>query len=646
MKLSRVSGLACLLAGCVSAVSSAAAAPVLDGVWRDNGVVQRGAPVAFSGKADPGSTVAVQLGPNVAETIAAEDGEWSVSLAALEAGGPFDLSVSDGSGELHHQNIMVGDVLLCSGQSNMEYPVYRALNPDSVMAEAGDARLRLLSVPKSAVVTPERSLPDEAGWLAATPETVRDFSAVCYFAGRALRARNDVAVGLIDASWGGSQIEAWLPFSQLEDAGNFASELEQLRLYERDTSAAMAAFGGHWEAWWMDAHNGTRPWASTSDGPDWSDAPDQMMDWKAYGDPALETHLGQVWFSRSFELTPEQARQAGRLSLGLFDDTDATWLNGKFLGSTSSWSDPRTYDVAEGHLQPGRNTIIVNVLNTYGQGGMLGPAGGVMLRLAGGDTIALGADWRYRKVDPAAGNGPSPAWEAVTGYTTIHNGMIAPLGHPALYAALWYQGESNAGRSHQYQGLLGKLTASWRARFGTDLPVVIVQLPVYGAMSDMPGPSGWAGIREAQRKVAVAEKDTGLAVVLDAGERLDIHPPNKLLVAQRILAVLEALKGGRTGAEDGIVPVRVTETGATVSLTLPAGDYRTIGSDRPIAFELCGAPDQCAWAKADLDGNVIELEKPAETEASLVRYCWGDAPVCNLFTADDTPVSPFEMAIE
>lgn len=640
------SGLVALLAAAAGLALPAFAAPTLNGPIADSAVLQRGADIPLTGKAAAGSIVTIRIAGSELSTTADATGTWQAVLPAMPAGGPYRLAIQDSEGTSAYQDILVGEVILCAGQSNMEFPVYRALNPDRVIADSNNPDIRLLTMSHATHIRPQEEVPAGTEWVEAGPDTVRDFSAVCYFTGQAVQQQNDVPVGLIDSSWGGSQIEAWLSADDLGDIGGFTEQLSQLELYARDPRAAMMAYGEQWEAWWRSVDQGHAPWKGAPAGPGWKAAPDIMSDWKTYGDPQTEDHLGRVWFGKTFVLSAKQARMNGSLSLGLFDDTDATWINGHFLGSTSSWTDARTYDVPAKFLKPGKNTIIVNVLNTYGTGGMLGPNDAVALQFQSGESLPLGTGWTYRVVRDSKPGGPQPPWETVTGYTTIHNAMIAPLTGFPLHGAIWYQGESNADRGLAYEPLLERLVKSWRTYFSASLPVVIVQLPGYDGMPDRPGPSGWSDIREAQRRVAVNDPGTGLAVTIDAGDRTDIHPPNKQLVVQRILSVLDILAGHGEGFEDGIVPVRAVRHGGRISLEMPTGQLKVIGSASPIAFETCDESGKCNWAEATLNGAVIDLVVPAQTTPTDVRYCWGDAPVCNLFSADDTPVSPFRMALE
>ena len=254
----------------------ASSEPLLAGPVMNLAVMQRESPIALHGSAVPGAEVSIEIAGIGASTRADESGEWRTVLPAMSAGGPYTLSVKDSSGTSTYEDILIGDVFLCSGQSNMEFPVYRALNPDRVIETATNPKLRLMTVPQVTSITPLKTLPEGTVWEDVTPETVRDFSAVCYLSGRALQEDRDVPVGLIDASWGGSQIEAWLSADDLEHVGGFSAQLHQLSLYASDKHAAMMAYGEEWERWWRAAYEGDTTWAGSGEGAGWKPAPAEM----------------------------------------------------------------------------------------------------------------------------------------------------------------------------------------------------------------------------------------------------------------------------------------------------------------------------------------------------------------------------------
>lgn len=626
--------------------AAALAQPTLDGPITDHGVLQQGRAIALSGMAAPGGEVEISLAGESVTVTAGADGAWSAELAALPAGGPYELILSDSAGTTQLEDLLVGDVWLCSGQSNMDYPVYRALNPDREIAGPHSAEIRLLKVPQVSDPIPQKSFPEGTAWTHATPETVRDFSAVCYFTGRALQAAQGVPIGLVNASWGGSQIESWLPAASLREVGGFEDKLSQLDLYAEDPRAATAAFGESWEAWWQENFD-TTPWTGDGLEEDWFEAPAEMADWKTYGDPIAENHLGRAWYALQFSLAPGQAAQSASLHLGGFDDVDATWLNGAFLGSTFGWGDPRIYDVELRDLKPGLNTIYINILNTWGMGGMLGPAEEVKLVLDDGSEVALGLGWRYSIVaNGSQGDGPRVPWESVGGYTSIYNGMVHPLGAYPMRGGIWYQGETNAGRGEEYAPLLSALTAHWRKTFNPEMPVVVVQLPNFGELSEDASWAGWGTLREAQRQVALAEDMTGLAVTIDAGDRLDIHPANKQLVAQRVSDVALGLMGEAETSLDGVAPLGVERSGDWARISMPPAGLKTVSGARPNSIAVCDSEGACTWADATVSGDAVLVYLGEASATQEIRYCWGDAPVCNLYTGGDLPVAPFRVELD
>ena len=406
----------------------------------------------------------------------------------------------------------------------------------------------------------------------------------------------------------------------------------------------MKAYGEVWENWWRSEH-GSAPWEAKLDLSDWKSVPEPLDAWTNYGDAEIANHLGRLWFARQFDLTEAQANGPATISLGLFDDSDAVWINGEFIGSTSSWSEQRVYAVDEGVLKPGENTILINVLNTYGPGGMMGPSDAMRLEPVTGDVVPLGSDWFYRAVIQSDGGGPRPPWEAVTGYTTIDNAMMAPLHGMPLSAAIWYQGESNAGRADAYEGLLTELIGSWRDSFGEELPVIVVQLPGYGSLPTEPTVSGWAALQDAQRRVAIEDPLTGLVTTMDIGHRTDIHPPDKLTVAMRAVDVLDGLLGVTGNETDGYTPRSAVLTDAEIIVQLLPGAYKVVSSDRVISMEVCDDQGICEWADAAIEGDRLIVSLPERHTPDRVRFCWADAPICNLYSNDDVPVTPFELPV-
>jgi sialate O-acetylesterase len=647
-------GVAALVAGMTAPVVARAentSRPLLASVFQSHAILQRERPLVVWGSATPGDTVTVSLNGQSASARVDASGRWAAHLPAMEAGGPFTLEVRTGSGTVQTlSDILVGDVWLCSGQSNMELPVSQSSGGMFAAARSADDRLRLLAVPHSDQTAPATDLPAGAVWKLAAPDTVRGFSAACYFMARELQETVRVPMGLVDSAWGGSAAEAWTAESGLRAAGGFDDRLDLLHLYSKDEEAANQRMGRLWENWWRThSKSGTEPWqVDVARTGEWQDVPEPMRNWKTWGVPELAQHDGMVWFRRTVTLTPEQAGRAATLSLGAIDEVDQTWVNGRAIRNTFGWGTDRTYPLPAGILRAGENVIVVNVLSTWDAGGMTGPADKLALTFGDGTKVALGGDWRYQVVPLEIGRAPRAPWESVAGLTTLYNGMIAPLGPFGVRGVVWYQGETNADTPAGYQAILAGLMASWRAQLGADLPFVIVQLPGFGPVPTAPVESGWSDIREAQRLAVAADSHAALVVTIDLGERDNIHPANKRDVGQRIARAARHVAYGETIAPSGpavrsakLEPGRVVVTIGDVEQRLLTGS-----SSQAIAFELCGAAAAtCRFASATVDGDRVVI--PFEgTPPSRVRFCWGGSPIVNLWDASDLPVGPFEIALQ
>lgn len=631
------------IALCAAGAPAAASAPGFASPFGEHMVLQRDRPLVLRGHAAPGAELEVVLLEHSAAVVADDDGRWRATLPPLPAGGPHTVELRQhGRAVTVLNDVLVGDVWLCSGQSNMEYPVSAATGSRRD-AYTPQPAIRLLTVGHDSATRPREVFSRAADWQRAEAAAIREFSAVCYLFARDLAASEDVPTGLVQASWGSSRIEAWLSTGALERLGGFGTGLEQLSTWNDDRAAGLRAFGTAWQDWWTREVSATdQPWRDAAVAAGWPGAP--LRNWKTWGDPELEQHNGMVWYVNSVELSAAQAAQDAELALGGIDEVDLTWVNGVLVGTQFGWGTPRRYPVSADVLKPGRNSIVVNVLSTWDAGGLVGPAEDMALEFAGG-RVPLGDGWRYRRA-PAGLASPRAPWGSINSLAGLHNAMLAPLAGLPLRGALWYQGESNAGEPESYRALLAALTDDWRRLFAAaDLPVIVVQLPNFGARPRSPVDSGWAAIRDAQRQVALAEPATGLVVTLDAGDDFDLHPPNKQVVASRAAAVARALTYGAGGTADGHSPLAARRDGDEIAIEFAAGSgLMVVGDARPVAFELCtDAPGSCRYADARLAGDVIRLASP--DGANRVRHCWADAPVCNLFGAGGLPVGSFEIAV-
>jgi sialate O-acetylesterase len=647
-KLYACAALAAALAVTASA-SAATDALRLPAMFQDHAVLQRDRPIPLWGSAQPGEDIRIAIAGDQVRVHADAHGHWQAKLPALHAGGPYTLTVTAGGVTRRIDDVLVGDVWLCSGQSNMELPVRRTLNARAEMADADNDGIRMLKISPDASVLPRADFAMPLAWRKTTPATVGDFSATCYYFARELQKTEHVPLGLIDASLGGARIEAWMSAGALRKVGGYDEALDLLTLYATDPVAAGERWGRIWERWWQGLPDmaGEQPWKpGQATGAPWRDAPAQLGPWEDWGVPELAEFNGMLWYRTTVTLSAQQAAQDAVLTLGEADEVDVSWVNGRAVGSGYIGHD-RVYRLLHGLLHAGDNEIVINVLDTYGEGGLTGPASKQALHLADGTSVPL-KGWQYRVVPEQAGTPPLAPWLSAGGKTTLYNAMVAPLGHYGLRGAVWYQGESNTGDAETYAGLLRAYRNDLRAQFGKSLSLLIVQLAGYGPAPVQPGESGWAALREAQRKVAADDPLSGLAVAVDIGERSDIHPANKQELGIRLARVARHVTYGEALPPSGPVPRAVRREGDAIAVRFGdvSGGLVAYGAVGPVGFELCGrATASCHYATARIRGDEVLLQAPNTAEATRVRYGWADSPVVTLYDGAGLPAGPFEMPI-
>lgn len=621
-----------------------------DSPFGEHAVLQRDQPLQVRGQGTPGAQVEVRLGVQQATAKADRDGHWTATLPAQPAGGPFVLAARSGQETIEAPDVLLGDVWLCSGQSNMELQVNRTLDSRSELLNARHDDLRLLTVQQVPSAVPRRTFATAPQWQRADTDSVRDFSAACYYFARELQQTVHVPMGLINASWGGSRIQAWLSAGVLGKAGLYADEEAVLTRYAKDPVQAAAQWGRIWQAWWhqqpgIDARDA--PWdPRLALSGTWAPAPAALGAWEHWGVPALAAFDGLVWFRTEVELSADQASQARTLAIGSADEIDMTWVNGRAVGS-SNGGEPRQYPLPPGTLHAGRNLVTVAVVDTYRDGGLIGPADAQAILLADGSRVPLGR-WQYRAMPSDFASPPRAPWQSATGLSTLYNGMIAPLGDYGLRGALWYQGESNTSEPELYGRLLRLYRQDLRRQFGAALPLLIVQLAGYGAPPTQPVESGWAALRDQQRRVADEDPHSGLAVAVDIGERTDIHPANKQELGRRLARAARHVVYGQALAPSGPVAASAMREAGAVALLFDQVEQGLVAysATRPIGFEVCGATaGSCHYADARIEGARVLLAVPAGIDATRVRYCWADSPVCTLYDGNGLPAGPFEIPV-
>ncbi|HEY5564471.1 MAG TPA: AGE family epimerase/isomerase, partial [Rhodothermia bacterium] len=479
----------------------------------DGMVIQRNAEIPVWGWAAPGTTVTARLAGHQSAAETDESGSWSLTLPALDVGGPHTLSIVTEDEGVQIEDVLVGDVWVASGQSNMEWVLRDATNAQEEMAGAADSMIRHFKVPRSWSYAPETEL---AGgeWVVMSPETSGDFTAVGYFFAEELRKHMDVPIGIINTTWGGSAIEAWISAGSMGMTDEELAGLEDhLRAEAEQAAARLKSRIGDFPESDAGLVDGVAHWADPDmDDSDWALIPVPSL-WESAGYDGMD---GVAWYRTTVHLTPEEAAHGATLGLGPIDDSDITWVNGRQVGSmVNAYSRQRLYSLSASVLRPGENTIAVRVEDTGGGGGIYGDPALIFLEVAGARKSLTG-DWKFKpsqvvvNLDDRKHHTP----------TLLFNKMLAPLFNVPVAGAIWYQGETNAWDSlaFVYRDMLKAMVGDWRSGWKLDnMPFFVVQLPNYMEVKPQPSESGWAMIRESQLRILDLPK-TGVAVTIDVGE--------------------------------------------------------------------------------------------------------------------------------
>ncbi len=616
--------------------SSATAAPNIDPQYGSHAVIQRGKPIVLSGTAAADERISVTFAGQSRQAVADKSGAWHASFPARPAGGPYAISLN---GNAAAEDVVVGDVWLCSGQSNMEYPLRRALNGDGEVQSANDSDLRLMKVPQQLGASPARHFAKPPSWKPATPDSAKDFSAACYFLTRDLRKTEKVPVGAIDDTWGGTPIRAWMDEASVRASGG-ADAAAAVDLYRRDPTTAVRQFGAEWGSWWRSKTGdkpGREPW-NASGRLAWKAAP-SLTYWDSWG-PEWKAWIGSAWLRERVALTAAEAAQTAMLSLSAVDDMDQTFVNGIAVGGRNDPANARSYPIPKGVLKPGANEIMVFVRNAWGVGGFAGPADKFALTFADGQSKSLTSGWEYSRIADLVGEPPSSPWEGPQGVSTIYNAMVAPLGPLQVKGVAWYQGEADVGKAG-YDRRLAAWMGDWRAQLrDPNVPFLIVGLAGWGERVSHPVESGWAALINEQRLAVERDGRTALASAIDLGEPDDIHPANKQEVGRRLALAAHRLVY-RDGGTVGPLPVRATRTAQTISMTFTK-PLQVLSGANANAFELCGpAGGTCRYANARVQGSTAVIADDGQA-ATRVRYAWADYPIVNLYDQDQLPAPVFE----
>ena len=641
----------CATLFCLSVADAKVTMPKL---FQSGMVVQRGKLIPVWGHADAGEAVTVRFNKKVYQTTADADGRWRVDLPKMKAGGPYQLTVNDQTID----NILVGDVWLLSGQSNIDVTierVYPQYTQEIDKYENSQIRLFRVQNETSTHGVKEDIRHTNINWKPVNKQNAWLFSAAGYFLGKRMFQTNKVPQGIIVNSWGGTPIEAWISEDSLK--ADYPMLLKKLQMYQNDNyvRAQMQANGAANQQWESILNQTDPGYADVAvDETSWQQIDQNNWTWRG---------TGSVWLRQHITIDKQHAGKPARLLLGTLFDRDVTYLNGKQIGQTGYQYPPRRYDIPEGMLKEGDNVIAIRFINKFGAVHFI-PEKPYMLcfgddRLSQNpmpkDVQPLSQLWKM-KVGAEMPQCPSSDVSLQNLPTTLYNAVLYPLAPYAINGVVWYQGESNTGNPAPYADHLKKLMGSWRDRWNDQqMPFVIVQLANYDGrqQTGFPRPitpqtepvnSGWAQLREAQRVVAKADAKAELAVINDLGETVDIHPLRKKEVAERIgLCFDKLLYNNKVKLAPEVVSTQVSDAAIQLTLDQPIqeGDLYT--------FEVCNNGNNTYQnVPAVGKGNVITLLVPQASQASAlkIRYAWKDDPKqANVRSLSGLPMSSFELSI-
>ena len=586
----------------------------------DSMVLQRDVNLDIWGWSDPGTWITVRFNGGYYETKTGEDGRWTVTLPPQKAGGPYIMEVN----EITIRDVLVGDVWLCSGQSNQETPIHRLVELFPEINRSDNNMIRHYKVPtQDSKEALQEEIAGNAVWHSGDASEVMNWTALAYFYAQEAYSQTGIPQGMLVSSLGGSAIESWVSQEHLKDFPALILDREALEGLE----AAMADKGeGVWES------------------PDFDDS-----DWKTMEMPGTwrENGLdvrGTVWMRKDFEIPESMDGRHAKLSMGTLMHNDRVYVNGIFVGSTGYEFPPRRYHIPAGVLRKGRNTIVVRLNAPGGNGEFIKDKPYKII----GDAaeIDLTGTWKYNvgtDMSEAAAFADRLKNRKNVG-SGLYNGMIYPIRNYKVRAAIWYQGESNAGRAHEYGALMTSLITGWRELWNMpDMPFLLVQLPNYMQTHEQPTDSGWARIREAQLQAFKTIPNTALAVTYDVGEWNDIHPLNKKAVAQRLfLGARKAVYGEKVTAS-GPVYKDMTVDGDKIIITFTETGRGLMAKGGELKhFAIAGADRKFVWADAIIKGNKVIVSSKEVQNPVAVRYAWADNPDgANLCNKDGLLASPF-----
>jgi sialate O-acetylesterase len=601
-------------------------------------VLQRETPIPIWGTAKANEKIKIYFNKQISKTKADKSGNWKVFLKPEKAGGPYLLTIV-GSDKYKIKNVLVGDVWICSGQSNMEWSVAQSDNFQHEKNTSNIPFIRQIKVDKSTNFEPQKDIFGGV-WKVSDSTTVGDFTGVGYFFAKKMFQENGIPIGLINNAWGGTNIETWISKEALNTDAYFRDLMqsipdlkteeiiiEKVKDIEKIQKNKLSDFNAnHFLS--LDFDDTSLP---------------AIYQPKIWEEQIIGNLDGVVWIRKTFELTGEQAQKFNVLELGNIDDEDITFINGVEVGSIKVWNQPRKYTVFKGILKEGKNAIVIKITDNTGGGGLWGKPEDVKLT-DGQNSISLAGDWKFfvEKVTISSNVNSFPS--------LAYNSMLHPFIPYAIKGVLWYQGESNAGRAYQYKTVFTMMIHDWRQKWNQkDLPFYFAQLATYTTSGNSNEGCAWAELREAQTEVLQLPY-TGMCVTTDIGIPYDVHPTNKQEVGKRLANLaLHNLYGKNIECNSpSFVSMEITENQIILKFKeVGTGLNTKTDSNQVLGFEIAEEDQVFYPALAEIDKNrffedtiVIHFDKNKKPVA--VRFGWlGDDSACNLFNSAGLPAIPF-----
>ncbi|MDN3594447.1 sialate O-acetylesterase [Zunongwangia endophytica] len=604
----------------------------------DGMVLQRNSNVRIWGWASEGEQINVNFHQKSYRTIA-ENGKWEVFLENPAVGGPYTMEVS-GDNSIKLDSIYVGDVWLCSGQSNMELPMSRVAPkyPEEIKT-ADNAEIRYFQVQKEYNLNEQLDDLSGGNWVSVNQNTIENFAAIPYFFAKNLNKEYQIPIGLIDASLGGSPVEAWMSEKALKNFPDAIAEVKRLKP-EGVIDSLEGLDQDQIRNWYTTITTEDLGIKSNWKSPDFDDS-----EWKEIELPGLlkKPVNGVIWFRKEFDLPTEFSANPAGLLMGRLVDADSVFVNGTFVGNTTYQYPPRRYHIPENVLQEGENSITVKLISERGLGGFVKDKP-YQINFSE-KSIDLTGTWKYKVGKATAALQPQTfyRWKP----TGLYNAMIHPLLNYSIKGAIWYQGESNTSEPEKYSELFPKMIESWRENWhqeASNFPFLFVQLANFMESKEKPIDTNWARLREAQKE-ALNLPNTGMAVAIDVGEWNDIHPLDKKTVSDRLAASAKNVAYG----DASVVPSGPIYSSSEIKNDMIILHFDYVGSGLKIknnedlkGFAIAGSDKQFVWAKAKIDGDKVIVYSPDVKKPVAVRYAWADNPEhANLYNKEDLPASPF-----